>query len=598
MFISSSHAERLPPREAIFACEGKAMGAPCEFKDRQGFARGICNDRPGIMACAPDRGRQESNRERRQQPNVVERSNEPQYSLKNNGSNKFKLETWADNWFAAYLGNQLIVEDSVSITTERSFNAETAVFEADYPLQINFILKDFKQNDTGLEYIGRRNQQMGDGGFIMQLTDMSSGDVVAVSDETLKCTVVHKAPLNKSCARSSSPVAGTAPCDFISLKQPSGWKMPDFDDSGWKSASVHSIESVRPKEGYNTINWSANARFIWGQDLETDNTILCRLTVDKGKGHSEASTSKSTQTSDIHSVFNYFNSNNVSISESRDYYYISADGIPAGELMVGIKSWQQQVPLPQNYIGVNAWPLTKHPEPAITPLSLSNNFYMGAVGIAADGTPIFNPLNNRGDDAYLVGELDRIGGHAGRADDYHYHIAPTHLNKVVGMNKPIAFMLDGYPLYGFTEPNGNKVNYSSLDKNKGHAHDDLGYHYHASKKYPYVNQNMYGKVTIAQDRRGTTNFITPQAKTTPIRESLQPLRGAVITGFTADKTKTRFSLSYKIKNKKYTLYYSLKNSVWTFKYPNHDGTSRIETYNAVSSTGNPNQNRYVHSHKH
>lgn len=53
----------------------------------------------------------------------------------------FQLEAWADNWFAAYLGEELIVEDSVSITTERSFNAETATFEASYPLYLNFILK-------------------------------------------------------------------------------------------------------------------------------------------------------------------------------------------------------------------------------------------------------------------------------------------------------------------------------------------------------------------------------------------------------------------------------------------------------------------------
>ena len=55
----------------------------------------------------------------------------------------FQLEAWADNWFATYLGEELIVEDSVSITTERSFNAETGTFEASYPLNLNFILKDF-----------------------------------------------------------------------------------------------------------------------------------------------------------------------------------------------------------------------------------------------------------------------------------------------------------------------------------------------------------------------------------------------------------------------------------------------------------------------
>ena len=46
----------------------------------------------------------------------------------------------------------------------------------------------------------------------------------------------------------------------------------------------------------------------------------------------------------------------------------------------------------------------------------------GAIALAVNGMPIFNALNNRGDDAYLAGELDDWGGHAGRADDYHYHM--------------------------------------------------------------------------------------------------------------------------------------------------------------------------------
>jgi len=36
-----------------------------------------------------------------------------------------KGEVWADNWFALYLDQDLIIEDSVSINTERSFNSET-----------------------------------------------------------------------------------------------------------------------------------------------------------------------------------------------------------------------------------------------------------------------------------------------------------------------------------------------------------------------------------------------------------------------------------------------------------------------------------------
>ncbi|MEM7798927.1 MAG: PEBP family protein, partial [Chloroflexota bacterium] len=147
------------------------------------------------------------------------------------GSTEFQLDGWADNWFAAYNGEDLIVEDSVSITTERSFNAESVTFQADYPLNLNFILKDFKENDTGLEYIGANNQQMGDGGFIMQLTDLSSGSVVAVTDESFACTVIHEAPLDKSCEDESNPVVGSAPCDFVDLGEPDGWYAADFDTS-------------------------------------------------------------------------------------------------------------------------------------------------------------------------------------------------------------------------------------------------------------------------------------------------------------------------------------------------------------------------------
>ncbi len=191
----------------------------------------------------------------------------------------FQLDAWADNWFAAYLGEELIVEDSVSITTERSFNAEMVTFEAGYPLNLNFILKDFKENDTGLEYIGSSRQQMGDGGFIMQLTDLGTGEVVAVSNEAWACTVIHEAPLDKVCEAESNPVAGIAPCEFVDLGEPEGWKAAEYDDGAWTATTVHSATAVDPKGGYDDVSWNELAQFIWGPDLETNNTLLCRVTI-------------------------------------------------------------------------------------------------------------------------------------------------------------------------------------------------------------------------------------------------------------------------------------------------------------------------------
>ncbi|MCP4404023.1 MAG: PEBP family protein [bacterium] len=197
------------------------------------------------------------------------------------GSVTIKAEAWADNWFAFYLGDTLVLEDSVPIATERSFNAEVFTFQADYPMMLNLVLKDFKENDSGLEYIGTRKQQMGDGGFIAQFTDTSTGEVVAATDTEWKCLLIHEAPLNKSCANEAKPVAGRAPCDFIALDDPGGWKALDFDDSSWKNATEYAAAQVKPKDGYDRISWDRKAKLIWGSDLETHNTILCRLKLEK-----------------------------------------------------------------------------------------------------------------------------------------------------------------------------------------------------------------------------------------------------------------------------------------------------------------------------
>ena len=197
------------------------------------------------------------------------------------GAVSIRGEVWADNWFAFYLGDRLILEDSTPITTERSFNAEAFVFSADYPLQLNFVARDFKQDDTGLEYIGRSNQQMGDGGLIAQFTDVATGATIAVTDAAWRCLVTHDAPLDRACEDEDEPVPGVGPCGFEATREPDGWRGPGFNDSAWPSAVEHSEDDVRPRGGYDAIEWGDGARLIWGADLETHNTVLCRLTVER-----------------------------------------------------------------------------------------------------------------------------------------------------------------------------------------------------------------------------------------------------------------------------------------------------------------------------
>ncbi len=191
-------------------------------------------------------------------------------------ASEFVAEVWADNWFALYVNGELVGEDSTPITTERSFNAETITFTATYPLTIAIEAKDFKETDSGIEYIGERNQQMGDGGLIAQITDVRTGKVVAVTSSGWRLKVIHRAPLNRECEKASDPDAA---CRFERTEAPPGWASADFDDGGWSAATEWTAGDVRPKDGYNKIKWDGAARLIWGSDLEVDNTILLRLTV-------------------------------------------------------------------------------------------------------------------------------------------------------------------------------------------------------------------------------------------------------------------------------------------------------------------------------
>jgi hypothetical protein len=187
-----------------------------------------------------------------------------------------KADVWVDNWFALYAGDELIKEDSVPYYTEQSFNAESFTFDIALPALLSVVLKDFKENDSGLEYIGSRRQQMGDGGFLSQFVDAATNNTVAVSDESWRCMTIHQAPINKTCARSSNPEQA---CEAIIEPEPDQWKSTDFDDSAWPPAVIHSARDVRPHGEFNQVSWNPTARLIWTEDLVTDNTVLCRFTI-------------------------------------------------------------------------------------------------------------------------------------------------------------------------------------------------------------------------------------------------------------------------------------------------------------------------------
>ena len=258
----------------------------------------------------------------------------------------------------------------------------------------------------------------------------------------------------------------------------------------------------------------------------------------------------------------------VSTYWTSSYFYVQSKGIPTTHaMMAGITGWQQQVPIPQCYVGSNAWPIPLNPVVATTPVPVNpSHFYRGAIAVAVNGVAIFNPYTNTGVDAFLDGQLDTFGGHCGMADDYHYHTAPLSLYSQTLATRPIAYGLDGFAVYGPTEPDG--VARTTLDTNHGHYYGTAGvYHYHGTAAAPYMIGSMVGQVT-----EDATHQIIPQAAARPVRPGQQPLRGAVITGCVANAAGNGYAVAYTLGNQSYSLNYN-----WT--------TGGLYTFNLVAPTG-------------
>ena len=293
-------------------------------------------------------------------------------------------------------------------------------------------------------------------------------------------------------------------------------------------------------------------------------------------------TKKALSTTDplfMKSAFDQFSST-VSTTYDVDYFYVNSTGIPNHTMMVGIASggWQQQVPTSKCYINTSHWTIPLKPVLATnsigvpTPVPVSAaHFLKGAIAIAVNGVPIFNYHTNTGFDSFTDGQLDEYGGHCGRGDDYHYHIAPLKLItelEQASATLPIAFGLDGYAVYGGLEPSGLAM--TALDGNHGHYGTNGVYHYHGTIEAPYMIGNMVGQVTEDADKQ-----IIPQPQGRPIRtENWTPLTGAVITSCVANAN-NGYNTAYTLGGISgyATNYTSTQAGIYTFQYVTPFGTT-------------------------
>lgn len=282
----------------------------------------------------------------------------------------------------------------------------------------------------------------------------------------------------------------------------------------------------------------------------------------------------------------FYNTHKVSTRTDKRYFYVYSNGMAFNyHMMQGITDWSQAVPIPQFYTEANAWRIPKTVTIAKESLPLKDNFRDSPIAIAIDGVPIYNPYNINGLDISNTGMLDKWGGHAGETDDYHYHLAPLHL-QTVSNNGPIAYAFDGIPIYGDKERNGEEIEF--LDKNSGHEDAIDGYHYHRTRENHHPFTRMVGVVKIDKNSEAPLNRIADMPTPQKIREPLIPIDDVIIESFEKIGANS-FKLSYKItteppdKNGYYNFYdliysWNADRTVYTFQYFKNTFIMKTQTY--------------------
>lgn len=188
-------------------------------------------------------------------------SAQPAATIKPGINNTITLNAYADNWCAIFINGKMVAVDSIDFLPHNQISVKIL---PEYPMTIAVLAKDNADPATGLEY----GNKIGDGGFVLKLGDGT------VTNATWKAKAFFTGPLNSNIA--SPTVTRTA--------IPARWFAADFDDSAWGLATEYATDRVSPDGDYTAANFT-DAKFIWTSDLNLDNTVIFRTTVQKPAGY-------------------------------------------------------------------------------------------------------------------------------------------------------------------------------------------------------------------------------------------------------------------------------------------------------------------------
>lgn len=244
---------------------------------------------------------------------------------------------------------------------------------------------------------------------------------------------------------------------------------------------------------------------------------------------------------------------------------LTSDTYPDHTLMTGIVGTNEQVPVPANNYSV---PIPLRPVLGDVPQTRD-----AALGVAVNGVPIFDYTGggemSQADlyhhqtqhDTLLTHQLDVCGGHAGRGDDYHYHVKPNCMleqMKNAGDDAIIGWAFDGYPIFGDANPDGSAIAGGTLDVCNGQPDAIFGYRYHTSTNAPYIIQCLMGEVGDVHDLPRVAP-LSPKAGG-PGQEPGRPPKGGVESlVFTQDASGWR-SMNYEYQNEAYFIRYTASDT--------------------------------------
>ncbi|CAH1268749.1 Hypp3975 [Branchiostoma lanceolatum] len=120
---------------------------------------------------------------------------------------------------------------------------------------------------------------------------------------------------------------------------------------------------------------------------------------------------------------------------------------------------------------------------------------MGPVALAINGVPMYNPQSAECEDAVINERFDSCHGHPDMPGRYHYHQNPICAYvQVDGKASPlVGVAADGFPIYGPVDETGRTLTSADLDECHGREVNGQ-YQYHITTDYPYILSCFRGRV--------------------------------------------------------------------------------------------------------